>query len=123
MKFLIPAFLASSLLTAELPEQSLKTVSTDFYEKPFLIYVEEGEEIPLRFDLSGDVIAFQSHPEEAQIIALRPFYVHFDGAEFYFSLDKENWLPAMEFFTGKLFAGLGKNDEAFATVGLEVNVR
>ena len=129
MKILIPLLLASTFLSAEMPEITLMDLNASHMEQmqqgnlQCMLRVEEGDELPVQFDLSGDVIGFKSTPENGEIVALRPFYVMVNKDQILFSLDKEKWLPAGVFFTGTLSSAFGALVEPFGTISLRADVR
>ena len=129
MKIFIPLLLASSLLSAEMPEITLMDLNASHMEQmqqgnlQCMLRVEEGDELPIQFDLSGDVIGFKSIPENGEIVALRPFYVMVNKDQILFSLDKKKWLPPGAFFTGTLSSAVGTLVEAFGTISLRADVR
>ena len=129
MKIFIPLLLASSLLSAEMPEITLMDLNASHMEQmqqgnlQCMLRVEEGDELPIQFDLSGDVIGFKSIPENGEIVALRPFYVMVNKDQSLFSLDKKKWLPPGAFFTGTLSSAVGTLVEAFGTISLRADVR
>lgn len=129
MKYLIPMILASSMLLAEPSCLFLKDLGKEHLEQMeqgrlhCILEVREGDELPLKFDLSGDTLAFKIPPESGTLIALRTFYILVEGEELYLSIDKANWLPPWEFFTGSISAGVGTTVEPFATIGLHADVK
>ncbi|WP_420422562.1 hypothetical protein [Simkania sp.] len=129
MKYLIPMILASSMLMAEQSCLSLRDLGPQHMEQMqqgtlnCVLEVREGDELPLKFDLSGDTLAFKTPPESGTLVALRTFYILVEGEEMYLSLDKENWTPPWEFFTGSISAGVGTKVEPFGTIGLHADVR
>lgn len=129
MKYLIPMILASSILLAEQPCLSLGDLGPEHVEQMqqgslnCILEVQEGDELPLNFQLTGDTLGFKIPPESGTLLALRTFYILVEGEELYLSVDKENWLPAWEFFTGSLSAGIGAHIEPFGTIGLHADVR
>jgi len=129
MKYLIPMLFASSLLTAETPELTLRDLTPQHMEQiqegtlNCTVHFQEGDELPLQFNLSGDTLAFKTPPENGSIVVLRPFYIQVKGHEFLFSLDKEEWQDPSEFFTGYLSAAVGTTIEPFATIDFHADVR
>lgn len=129
MKILILLLLVSTFLSSEMPEITLMDLNASHMEQmqqgnlQCILRVEEGDELPVQFDLSGDVIRFKSIPENGEIVALRPFYVMVNKDQLLFSLDKGKWLPPGAFFTGTLSSAVGTSIEPFGIISLHTDVR
>lgn len=129
MKYLIPMILSASLYAAELPELTIRDLSPELIEQmeqgasQFIIHCQEGDELPLTFEFSGDVLALDTPSESNILKVLQPFYIKFDDYEPYFSLDGEEWYAPGEFFTGNLFVGLVSSEKPYGRISLDTYIR
>jgi len=127
MKGLILSLLALTATTfANEKEISLQEVGQAFSEltdaTSFIVKVSPGDELPLNFRMSGDVLSFENPPENGKIKALQPLYVKVEP-NFYFSKDKKEWKSFESFFTGQLGVSLGSNQSASGEIYLDLQKR
>lgn len=129
MKYLIPMILSVSLYATELEELTISDLTPKLLEQveqgtpQFIIHCQEGDELPIKFEFSGDVLALHTPPENNTLKVLQPFYIKFDDSEPYFSLNKEDWLKPGEFFTGNLSLSLVSSTLPYGTVSLETYIK
>jgi len=125
-------------LNANIPEFTLNDLDTPFLEGwatleekeelnsvNCIIHIQEGDEIPLKFDLDGTILAFKEKPTGGTVIALQSLYLKIQNGNFSFSLDKETWKPFEAFFGGILSASLGRSEssELIGGVFLETHLK
>ena len=85
----------------------------------FTVKIMPGDELPLSFQMSGDVLSLETPPENGKIKALQPLYVKVEPS-FYFSTDKREWKPFESFFTGQLGVSIASNQDASGEISLDL---
>ncbi|MCP5504332.1 MAG: hypothetical protein H7A41_04175 [Chlamydiales bacterium] len=127
MKTLILSLIALTATSfANEKEVSLQEIGHAFSElseaTSFIVKVSPGDELPLNFRMSGDVLSLENPPENGKIKALQPLYVKVEPS-FYFSTDKKEWKSFESFFTGQLGVSLGSNQSASGEIYLDLQKR
>ena len=127
MKILILSLLAlSTAAFATEKEVSLREIGPAFSEltqaTSFIIKIDPGDELPLSFRMSGDVLGLENPPENGKIKALQPLYVKVEPS-FSFSTDKKEWKSFDSFFTGQLGVSIGSNESSSAEIYLDLKKR
>ncbi|QVL56738.1 MAG: hypothetical protein KFB93_04965 [Simkaniaceae bacterium] len=88
----------------------------------FIVKVAPGDELPLNFRMSGDVLGLENPPENGKIKALQPLYVKVEPS-FLFSTDKKEWKSFESFFTGQLGVSVGSNELSTGEIYLDLQKR
>lgn len=96
-------------------------------ERPgYILEVPSQTWFPVRFLLTGDIIALDSleNTEELGIKLLKTVYVKNGGQQFLFSHDGIQWKPFSDFFTGTAAISLGKKDgKLVGSISADLNAR
>ncbi|MCB1111023.1 MAG: hypothetical protein KDK64_08570 [Chlamydiia bacterium] len=87
-----------------------------------VIKVNPGDELPLQFSLSGDLLKLEHTPENGTLKALEPLYIKLEPS-FLFSQDKKDWKSFESFFTGMLGVSVGKEASTTGEIFLELKKR
>ncbi len=90
------------------------------------LHFEEGDVVPFKLELSGELIDFADEPPTLNVVALTKFSVTFDheGEDILFSLDGENWKPFDTIFGGNLSAAVVmEEDSPFGLISLETHFK
>lgn len=127
MKALILSLLILSTVSfAAEKEVSLSEIGRVFSElsnaTSFIVKVNPGDELPLSFRMSGDVLGLENLPENGTIKALQPLYIKVEPS-FLFSTDKKEWKPFESFFTGQLGVSIGSNQLTSGEIYLDLQKR
>ncbi len=91
-----------------------------------IVEVPEGASLPFKLTLKGEFLALEPAPLlPLYLKVLKTCYVRCEEQEnFLFSMDLQSWKGFSEFFTGKLKASVGiENEEPVAGLELELNQR
>ena len=109
--------LLTSILGIALPlismaqEVSLQEIGPLLSEiSEIVLKIEAGDELPLEFNIGGDIISLKSNPENGVITALQPLYIKVEP-NFLFSMDNKKWHSFETLFTGNLSVSVPSSDE------------
>jgi len=89
----------------------------------FVLRIDPGQKIPLRFVLDGSVFSFEGDGNIGTLTAKQTTYIKFvfgQDEDLLFSLDGVNWKEFEEIFTGKTSVMLTQESTHF---GFELNYR
>lgn len=87
-----------------------------------IIKINPGDELPLRFSLSGDVLKLEHTPENGTLKAIEPLYIKVEPS-FLFSQDKKEWKSFESYFTGMLGVSVGKEASPTGEIFLNLQKR
>ena len=127
MKQLAILFLSLSALTfaqeKEVPLSEVHEILDPLNDATsFIIKVEKGDELPIHFRMSGDVLDLGMSSVDGTIKAKEPLYIKIEPS-FLFSEDKESWKPFETYFTGELGASLSGEIAPLGEFFLRLNKR